>query len=588
VGTSKLPGRGESIRLGELVIDLRARAVYVANRRIKLQDLPFNILQVLAGEPGSVVTREDLRQRLWPTGTSVDFEAGLNTAIRKLRRAVGDTAKNPRFIETVPRRGYRLIVPTVPSRKHSSPIDSIAVLPFQNDSAVSEHDYLAEGITEALISGLSEVPAIRKVIARNSVFRYKGREIEPQSIARDLDVRGLVIGKVAHAARKLAITVELVDSADERRLWAKSYETTLSALQHVQNDIVAEIAGTLQDKAGSRTARRTPLYTTGLDVYNLYLRGRYWWNKRPLEGAVLKAISFFEQATKNDPDFALPYVGLADSYNTLAAWESGAMAPNIAFPKAQRAASQALDRNATLAEAHTSLAYGSLHFEWRWEQAEAQFKKALRLNPKYSHAHHWYSHYLTAVGRRQESFLESLAALELDPLDLIINIHLAWHYLMFHAYTAALEQSRAVLEMEPTFHWGYFFSGLAHQQLGATRDAIADLEKAVQLSGGPTVMLSALGHAYAVGGQADRAFETLAKLRELSSSRYVSSSEVALIHCALGETDRAFEYLEQAYSERSGWLAYLNVEPRIDRLYRDPRFKKLLARIGLAHQPARP
>jgi tetratricopeptide (TPR) repeat protein len=257
------------------------------------------------------------------------------------------------------------------------------------------------------------------------------------------------------------------------------------------------------------------------------------------------------------------------------------MAPNVAFPQAKAAAHRALHADASLAEAHTSLAYASLHYDWQWQTAETQFQQALRLNPKYSHLRHWYSHYLTALGRREESLAESVAALELDPFDLIMNIHVSCHHQMARNYEQAFEQAQSTLQMEPGFHWGYFFRGLAREQMGKLQKAVADFEKSLELSGGSTVMLSALGHAYAAAGESDRAVNVLRKLKRLSETRFVSTYEIGLIHCALGQTEEAFEWLEKAYQERSGWLPYLKVEPRLDALRVDRRFADLLRRVGL-------
>jgi TolB-like protein/Flp pilus assembly protein TadD len=534
-------------------------------------------------KPGKIITRAELRRQLWPADTFVDFEAGLNTAIRKLRNALGDDARMPRFLETVPRHGYRLIARAQPTSRHSrGSLDSIAVLPLRHEGENPEIEYISEGITEGLIRALSELPAVKKVIARNSVFRYKGRDVDPRAVGRDLGVRALLMGKLLLRGDDLAICVELLDTRDSRYLWGGQYDCKLTAIQSLHDKIAHEISVTLQQTVARHKKKRpSQTHTRDPEAYQLYLRGRYNWNKRPAEGVVQKGISFFDQAIKKDPKFVLPYVGLADSFNTLGAWESSEMAPNIAFPKAKLAAQKALAADDTLAEAHTSLAYASLHYDWQWHRAETQFRQALKLNPKYSHLHHWYSHYLTATGRQEESLAESLVVLELDPLDLVMNIHLAWHHQMARQYEKAFQQAHNTLQMESNFHWGYFFSGLAQEQMSQPRHAIADFKKSVELSGGSTVMLSALGHAYAMAGESDRAIDVLQKLKQLSETRYVSSYEIALIYCALGETDKAFGSLEAAYTERSGWLPYLNVEPRIDPLRPDPRFQDLLRRIGL-------
>jgi TolB-like protein len=575
--------RQKRICFGDVEVDPRGHQLYRNGSEIKLQDLPFQILKRLLKKPGQIVTRTELRRQLWPADTFVDFEAGLNTAIRKLRNALGDDARAPRFLETVPRHGYRLIAHTQNnSRRRRGSLDSIAVLPFRNEGENPETEYISEGITESLIRALSELPAVRKVIARNSVFRYRTGDTDPQAVGRDLGVRALLMGKLLLHNDEVSISVELLDARDSRYLWGERYNCKVAAIQSLHNNIAHEVSLHLQQSLVRPNKKHRPqIETRNPEAYQLYLRGRYNWNKRPAKGFVEKGISFFEQAIKKDPEFVLPYVGLADSFNTLGAWESSEMAPNIAFPKAKVAAQKALAADDTLAEAHTSLAYASLHYDWQWDRAEAQFRQALKLNRKYSHSHHWYSHYLTATGRQQESLAESMIVLELDPLDLVMNIHLAWHHQMARQYEKAFQQAHNTLEMEPNFHWGYFFLGLAKEQMGQPRDAVTDFMKSVELSGGSTIMLSALGHAYAAAGKSDRAVEVLQKLTHLSETRYVSSYEIGLIHCALGDTDKALDFLEAAYAERSGWLPYLKVEPRVDPLRRDPRFQSLLRRIGL-------
>ncbi len=574
----------DRVRFGTFEVDLVAGELFCDGRCVRLQEKPFRLLAILLQNHGDVVTREALRRALWPEDTFVDFDVGLNTAIRKLRTALDDNADNPRYIETVPRRGYRFIARKPIARKRQTrKIDSIAVLPFRDRTRNPEAEYLSEGITESLIRGLCELSVLKKVIARNSVYRYKDREIDPQQVGRELAVRALLIGEVVQHDEDLSIIVELLDTSDSRRIWGAQYHRKLTGIQTLQDEITADIAQQLhqslnhtQQKLGERD------YTQDRQAYQLYLRGRYLWNKRPSIDMVQKAISHFQQAIERDPHFVLPYVGLADSLNTLAGWESGAVAPAIAIPQAKVAAQKALEIDSSSAEAYTSLAFASMHYDWKWEEAETQFRRALRLNPRYSHLHHWYSHYLTATGRHEESLAESRLVLELDPLDLIINIHLAWHYIMARQYEPALEQIRKTLEMEPNFHWGYFFQALVYEQIGQPAEAVQSLQKSVELSGGTTITLSELGHAYAVAGDADNAVKVLEQLKNLCKNRYVSSYEVGLIHAALGETDEAFRWLEKAYQERSGWLAYMRVEPRLDVLRADGRFKELLNWVGLA------
>ncbi len=572
---------GERVRFGNFEVDLVSSEIYRKGKRIQVQEQPFRILAMLLKRPGEMVTREALRLALWPEDTFVDFEAGLNTAMRKLRSALADDAEQPRYVETLPRRGYRFIAPLQPSRKSSRRIDSLAVLPFAGESDDPKIEYLSEGITESLIDALSEIPALKRVIARSSVYRYKGTQLDLREVGRALGVRAVLTGKLRLRADRLAVSAELLDTSDLRHVWGGNYQRSLDQASGLQDDIAGAIADELKLKLSPRPKRAPARHTTDLAAYHLYLQGRYWWNKRPSQGAVQRAIEFFNLAIARDPRFALPHVGLADSYNTLAAWESGIMAPKEAFPMARAAASQALKADPTLAEAHTSLAYAEFHFGWNWQRAEEEFHRSLSLNPNYAYGRHWYSHYLVATGRIIESLAESIRIIELDPFDLIINVHLSWHYYMARQHAEALDQAERTLAMEPAFHWGYFFRGVALEQLQRPRDAVDSLRKSVELSGGSTVMLSALGHAYAAAGDRRSARELLATLNETSRQRYVSSYEIALIHAAIGEHDRAFEWFDRAVEERSGWLPYLNAEPRLDHLRSDPRLSALATRIGL-------
>lgn len=570
----------ETLRFGSFEVNLLSGELLRNGKRVRIQEKPFRLLAMLLQHTGELVTRDTLRHALWPDDTFVDFDVGLNTAIRKLRSALEDSTGKPRFIETVPRRGYRFIARADAVRRRK--IDSIAVLPFRDNSGNPETEYLSEGITESLIRSLSQLSGMSKVIARNSVYCYKGKDVEPHSVAQKLGVRALLMGEIAQRGDELSISVELLDTTDSRHIWGARYQQKMAAIQNLQDEITADIAQHLDYKLShvhNKLADST--HTRDKQAYQLYLRGRYLWNKRPNVDMLQKAIAHFQQAIERDPQFVLPYVGLADTLNTLAGWESGAVVPAIAIPQAKMAARKALEVDAKSAEAYTSLAFASMHYDWRWEDAEVQFRHALRLNPGYPNLRHWYSHYLTATGRHEESLTESLVVLDLDPLDLIINIHLAWHYIMARQYGLAIDQIRKTLDMEPNFHWGYFFLALVYEQTGQIKEALEDLKKSVELSGGATVSLSELGHAYAVAGDADNAVKVLKRLSELSKNRYVSSYEVGLIHAALGETDVAFAWLEKAYQERSGWLAYMNVEPRLDCLRQDRRFSDLLQRIGL-------
>jgi TolB-like protein len=458
-------------------------------------------------------------------------------------------------------------------------IDSIAVLPFALSGGPASMKFYGEGLAECLIQALSELPGIRKVIARNSAFKYA--ESDPLDAGRVLGVRAVLTGRLRISRHSASLTAELVDTGDSAHLWGTVIDRPLKELPHSQADLADEICAALSPKLPSKQPQvKRARRVANFDAYRLYLQGRYAWSKRPAAGAVDEAIGLFEKAIEHDSSFALAHAGLADCYNTLSAWESGSIAPRVGFEKARLSTLCALQLDKRCAEAHTSLAYSHLHYSWEWESAEHEFKQALAISPNYAHAHHWYSHLLAAVGRLDESLAESRKLIELDPLDLVNNVHLAWHHYMAREFPAAIGEAQRTLAMEKRFQWGHFFAGLALDAVGEHRDALKYLRASLDLSGQSTVMLAALGHAYGTAHEYDAARKVLTQLGELSQTRYISSYEIALIHLALGEHDRALDLLDVAVEERSGWLPYLLNDVRLDPLRSTARFASLTARVG--------
>jgi len=473
--------------------------------------------------------------------------------------------------------------PWVGSRKSSgkrAAIDSIAVLPFALTGGPANMKFFGEGLAECLIQALSELPGIRKVIARNSAFKYA--ESDPLEAGRMLGVRAVLTGRLRISRQSASLTAELVDTTDSAHLWGAVIDRPLKELPHSQADLADEICAALSPKLPSKQPQvKLGRRVANFDAYRLYLQGRYAWSKRPAAGAVDEAIGLFEKAIEHDSGFALAHAGLADCYNTLSAWESGSIAPRVGFEKARLSTLCALQLDKRCAEAHTSLAYSHLHYSWEWESAEHEFKQALAISPNYAHAHHWYSHLLAAVGRRDESLAESRKLIELDPLDLVNNAHLSWHHYMAREFPAAISEAQRTLAMEKRFQWGHFFAGLALNAVGEHRDALKYLRASLDLSGQSTVMLAALGHAYGSAHEHDAARKVLGQLVELSQTRYISSYEIALIHIALGEHDQGLDLLDVAVEERSGWLPYLLNDVRLDTVRSTARFASLTARVGL-------
>jgi TolB-like protein/Flp pilus assembly protein TadD len=456
----------------------------------------------------------------------------------------------------------------------SDAIDSIAVLPFTNDSGDPEHEYLSDGISESLINNLSHLPQL-KVIARSSSFRFKGKNTDPQEVAKALGVRAILNGRVARRGDRLQISAELIDTRDQRQVWGEQYNRSLSDILTVQEEIAQDISEKLRLRlSGEDRERLTKRYTKNSEAYQAYIQGRYFWNKRNKE-SLEKGIQYFNQAIEKDPNYALAYAGLADSYLILG--NLSLLPPREAYPKARAAATKALELDGALAEAHVSLAFIKHLFEWDWSSAERGFKQALQLNPNYGPGHQWYGVSLAARGRTAEAIAEAKRAQEVDPLSLTINAVVGWMFFLARQYDQAIEQEKKTLEMDPNFALAHSYLAVAYEQKGMYKEALAQFQNASIAS--EEVLLGELGHVYAVAGRRSEAREVLNKMNELSKERYVPPYQMALIHVALGEKDQAFALLEKAYEDRFPWLIHLKVEPRLDPLRSDPRFEDLVRRV---------
>jgi eukaryotic-like serine/threonine-protein kinase len=458
-------------------------------------------------------------------------------------------------------------------------IDSLAVLPFRNVSGDPEHEYLSDGITASLINSLATVPKLR-VMAQSTVFRYKGREVDPQTIGRELNVRAVLTGGMVQSGGSLRIGTELVDVATGTRLWGAQYDRKPGDIFSVQDDISGEISEKLRlQLTRAEKKRLTRHHTEDPEAYRLYLRGRHHWNRWTEEG-FYKAIEHFQQAIDKDPSYALAYAGIADSY-VLLGWNSY-LPPREAFPKAKAAAMAALRLDANLGEAHTSLAAVLWLHDWQWEDAEREFTRSLELNPKYPTANHWHAEYVMTMGRRLEAFAKMKSSQELDPLSLIIHVALGWALYMGRRYDEAIEQLRRTVELEPNYPVTYWILGLLYRKTGRFELAIAEGEKGVNLSGGSPLMRAALGQTYGAAGKTRDALNILDDLTNLARDKYVAPHFFAGIYLGLGDHGRAIEYLEKSYEERSHWLIYLHIDPNMDGLADNPRFQDLSRRVGLS------
>ena len=457
----------------------------------------------------------------------------------------------------------------------AAPENSIAVLPFVNLGGEADDEYFSDGLAEEILNALGQVEALR-VAARSSAFSFRGKATDIPAIAGKLQVANVLEGSVRRAGQRIRVTIQLVDARTGFQVWSERYDRQMEDIFELQDDIARAITERLKVSLGAGVRRST----SDLEAYELYLKGRYYWAQRPQ--GIGKAIEYFERAIEQDPNYARARAGLADCYVTLGSWENGTMAPIEAMAKAKEAAGKALELDERLAEAHTTLAYRTTHHDWDWACAEAQFRHAFELNPNYVVCHHWYSHYLTAVGRTEESLKASKRCLELDPLDLVMNIHMAWHYHFARQYEQAIEQCWKTGELHPNSFWLAYFFGLAYEQQGHVDRAVEEFRTSVTMSGNVTFATAALGHLYGIAGKAAEACAVYEELKARAERAYVPAYDIALVCTGMGWNDQALEYLARAQQERSGWMTYLKVDPRLDPLRRDARFIDLLRRVRLA------
>jgi len=635
---------GVRLRFGVFELDLRAGELRKHGMRVRLQEQPFQILAMLLERPGEVVTREELQKKLWPADTFVDFDHGLNKAISKIREALGDSAESPRFVETVARRGYRFLAevkvadtarvhspesatlphpvaevgdrpelagkPAMPKHFQASVrwkisgfvllllvvflsawklhswnrpslvIRSLAVLPLESLSNEVSQDYFADGMTDELISDLGQISALR-VISRTSVMVYKRARKPLPQIARELNVDAVVEGTVLRSGDRVRITAQLIDASSDKHLWSQSYEGELRDTLALQNQVARAVADQIRINVNPQEqAALKNVKVVNPQAYESFLKGRYFWNKRTADGLKV-ALAYFNQATDEDPKYAQAYSGLADTYSLLGDWQYAAMTPKEALPKAKAAAVKALELDSTLGEAHNSLAFCLDGFDWDFDSAGKEFRRAIELNPGYATAHHWYAWHLSLLGEYDEAIAEMRKAENLDPLSLIINSDLAELLVLAHSYDEAIQQSRKTIEMDPNFAFAHNQLAQAYLQKHMYDEAVAELQKAAQLSGGSPTVMANLARAYAASGKRSEAIKLLSDLKKRSNSIYSHGSEIAVIYVALGDRDQAMNWLEKGYEERFNPGVLLR--PGFDPLRSDPRFQDLVRRIGLPH-----
>ena len=634
--------RASVLRFGHYELDLHSREVRKGGMRIRVQQQPLKLLEILLERPGEMVTREELRTRIWPNESFGDFDQAVNVAVTKVRAALQDSAENPQYVETLPKRGYRFIAPVAivgglspdpteasarnvsggathdagrvagmadapphllslrgwkiiafallvcllilagwvwrSNRQPSFSIRSLAVLPLDNLSGDASQDYFADGMTDQLITDLAQISALR-VISRTSVMSYKRARKPLPEIARELNVDAVIEGTVLRSGDQVRITAQLIQASADKHLWAKSYEGNLQDTLAVQKSVADDIAEQIRIELTPRErAGLKNVKAVNPEAYEDYLKGRYFWNKRTPD-ALRKAIDHFNQAIERDSNYAPAYSGLADSYVILGAWQYAVLDPKETYPRAKAAAIKAVELDDTLAEAHISLAMSTDMFVWDWEAAEREYRRGIELNPGYATGHHWYAEHLSETGRNDEAIAEIRKAESLDPLSLITGADVATLLVIARRYDEAIEHAKKTIELGPDFAVSHFALGMAYEQKGQSGGAIAAFQKAVEFSGGNTAFKSNLAHAYAVAGRRSDAVAILNELKDRSKHEFLNPSEIALIYVGLGQKDQAMVWLEKAYEGR--FDPVILTWPAFDPLRSDPRFHDLVRRIGL-------
>lgn len=639
----------------------RTRELYKHGSKLKIRPQPLQLLNLLLSRPGDVLTREELREQLWSSETFVDFEHGLNNSIKELRAILGDSPSEPRFIQTLPRLGYRFVAPVelaepaiqgIPTRAQSDSFSSprsnsvplireseaagapanapipvatlprswrtwalrslalmlivlavgyfqrsrspvrtqpingrimMAVLPFQNLTGDTGQDYFSDGLTEEMIAQLGRLdPEHLGVIARTSVMHYKNSPEQVDEIGRKLGVQYVLEGSVRRDSDKVRITAQLIQVKDQTHLWSRQYDRELSHLLTLQSEIAQEISGEIQPTLGQPVKSDSAQYAALLapknyEAYDLYLKGRYYWNKRTAQG-FQQAVECFTQAVAKDPTYARAYAGLADSYALMSAYYVAP--PGEVIPKARAAALKALELDEKLADAHVSLALIAQNYDWDWQTSEKEFRRAIALDPNYATAHHWYAEHLALLGRFDEAFREMPRARELDPLSLIIQTDNGVFLYFSRQYDRAIEQFRAVLDLDPDFPRAHIIA-YAYVQQGRLADALADIESWRRIDTNYFVE-SEGAYVYGRHGQTVQARRALEKLHLLNRREPIDPFVFIGPYIGMGDKDEAFVWLDKSVAAHSPGLTALKVDPIYDPLRADPRFQQLLRRVGLA------
>ena len=581
--------RSHPVRFGVFEADRQTRELRKRGVKIHLQAQPFAVLCRLLEQPGEIVTLEELRKHLWGD-QFVDSEHGLPRAVNKLREALGDSAENPRFIETLPRMGYRFIAPVQGASESGvgsgKTARSLAILPLVNAANNSKLDYVCDGITETLIYSAAQLSGFR-VMATGTVFRYKGSELDPQSVGKELRVDAIFTGRVRERDENLVFNVELVDVEDGALIWGEQYVRRFSDILSMQQEIASEIFSKLRLKLTREEMIRVSRHqTSSSEAYSHYLQGRFYLNKRTLEG-FKKAIGHFEQAVELDPNYALGHSGIADYYALLCLFPYSFIPPSEAMPRGRAACLRALEIDPALAEAYTTLAMIDFCYDWNYAEAEKHFRTAIELKPGYVTAHQWYSLFLVGMSRFAEAEEEAQKSLQIDPRSGIASSLAAVPLYFSRQNDRATAELRNSVLIDPTGFIPHLFLGYALCAGGEFEQGIEAFKAACALSGDNLTGLARLGYAYGCAGRTEDAKAILLRLQEQAKTHFVPAHHFAFLHMGLGEKDLAFASLERAWRERSDYLAYLNVDPPFDILRPDSRFSDLLSRLNFSRASAK-
>lgn len=587
----------DTFTFGPFLLDVKERVLLRGSKPVSLTQKVFATLLMLVENAGHIVEKEDFIRALWPD-TYVE-EGNVAQNIFKLRKVLGKNRVGKPYIETVPRRGYRFLAmvnrslvtsdpivshsrkpPTgLPEREMDSEsrrIKSIAVLPLANASRDETVEYLSDGITESIISSLSRLPQLR-VMARSSVFSYKGREIDPKQVGRELQVGILLTGKVLQLSDCLVIRVELVNTSTGWQLWGAEYHHSPADILEVQEEIAKEISEQLSLKLSSEhKGQLAKRQTDNVEAYHLYLKGRFLWHKHE-KVSLEKSIRCFEKAIDLDPNYALAFAGLADSYQRLSNLN---LAPNRALPKARAAAAQAVALDGTLAEAHCAWGWIKMFYDHDWQGAERELKQAIDLNPGAPLPHQRYGSYLTIFGRFEESLTEIRLAQALNPLDLQISVNLASTLSLMKRHGEAISLLLQTLELEPNYRTAHYALGCAYRRQGNAPASLQEFEQLHRMECDSDLALGSIAHLLALSGDRVAAKRILSELLEMGECRYISPYSIAIIHIGLDNKEEAFIWMEELYKDCNDWLVWLGVGPEFDPLRSDARFDSLLRRVG--------